>query len=264
MLRRIMFLSGMALLLTSAAALAQDRPQRPQGPGGFGGFGGFLPGNVDLLMTNEIQKELTVSDEQKGLIESAISDLRDQQQQNFRPPAGGGGANFQNMSEEERTKFFEDFRKRMDESSKKADEMLGMILEKKQVERFGELRLQRLGIGAFAGPFARADIVEKLGITKEQKDKMQKIQDDARPDFSAFANFQNMTDEERREAGRKMQEKRDKANEDTQNVLSSDQKEKWTNMQGRKFDFPPPQFGGPGGGRRPGGQGGQPPQPPVT
>lgn len=247
MLRRTMFLSGFALLIAAASTVqAQDRPQRPQGFGGPGGFGGGF--DVFLLATPEVQKELGVSDEQKGLIEDMMTDIRSQMQQGGRNQGGAG--NFRDLSDEERRKLMEEGRKRMEEFNKKADEMVNMVLEPKQTERFGQLRLQRAGVGAFIRP----DIAEKLDLTQEQKDKMQKIREAAQPDPSAFANIRDLSEEERREVFTKMREKGEKANADILNVLAAEQKETWTKLQGKKFEFPQQQgFGGFGGGRRPGG-----------
>lgn len=245
MLRRTMFLSGFALLIAAASTVqAQDRQSRFQGfGGGPGGFGGGF--DVYLLATPEVQKELGVSDEQKGLIEDMMTDIRNQMQQGGRNQGGAG--NFQNLSEEERRKLFEEGRKRMEEFNKKAEEMVNMVLEPRQTERFGQLRLQRSGVSAFN----RSEVAEKLGLTQDQKDKMKKIQDDARPDPSAFANIRDLSEEERREAFTKMREKGEKANADILNLLKTEQKETWAKLQGKKFEFPQQQ--GFGGGRRPGG-----------
>ena len=249
MLRRTMFLSGLALLIAAASTVqAQDRPRGQGFQFGFGG-GGFGGASFDanLLGSPEVQKELGVSDEQKGLIEDMLTDLQSQRQQAFRQ-GGGGFQNFQDLSEEERGKLMEEGRKRMEEMNKKTEEMINMVLEPKQTERFGQLRLQRAGVGAISRP----DIAEKLSITQEQKDKMQKIREAAQPDPAAFASFRDMSEEERREAFTKMREKGEKANAEILNVLTAEQKETWAKMQGKKFEFPPQQgFGGFGGGRRP-------------
>jgi Spy/CpxP family protein refolding chaperone len=242
-----MFLSGLALLIAAASTVqAQDRPRGGGFQFGFGGPGGFGGASFDanLLATPEVQKELGVSDEQKGLIEDMLTDIRNQMRAARGQGGAGGFQNFQNLSEEERNKLIAEGQKRMEEMNKKTEEMITMVLEPKQTDRFGQLRLQRAGVGAFNRP----DIAEKIGLSQEQKDKMKKIQDDARPDPSAFASFQNMSEEERREAFTKMREKGEKANADILNVLTAEQKETWAKLQGKKFDFPPPQFG-----RRPGG-----------
>jgi hypothetical protein len=250
MFRRTTFLSGLILSIAAASTVeAQDRPRggglQFGGPGGFGG----AAFDVRLLATPEVQKELSISDEQKGLIEDMIADVQNQMQQGFRQGGGGGFQNFQNLSDEERRKLQEEGQKRMAEMNKKTEEMMGVVLEPKQSERFGQMRLQRAGVGSFS----RADIAEKLALTQEQKDKMRKIQEEApRPDFRVLFN-QDATEEERTAARTKMREQTEKTNTEILNVLTAEQKETWAKMQGKKFEFPPQQFGG-FGGRRPGGQ----------
>jgi hypothetical protein len=242
-----MILSGLVLLIAAASTVqAQDRPRGGGFQFGFGGGGMFGGASFDanLLASPEVQKELGVSDEQKGLIEDMLTDLQSQRQQAFRQ-GGGGFQNFQDLSEDERRKLIEEGQKRMEEMNKKTEEMINMVLEPKQTERFGQLRLQRAGVGAFN----RLDIAEKLALTQEQKDKMQKIQEANRPDPSAFASFRDMSEEERREAFAKLREKGEKANAEILNLLTGEQKESWAKLQGKKFEFPPQQ--GFGGGRRP-------------
>jgi Spy/CpxP family protein refolding chaperone len=238
MLRRTVLFGGLVVLLAAAsAAQAQDRRQ---GRGGFAG-GGFF-GSSDLLGTAEVQKELGVTDEQKGLIEDMVADIREKRREAF---AGGGGQDFQSLSQEERQKLFEEGRKKGEEIQKKADDMASMILEPKQLERLQQLKLQREGVGAFN----RDEIVKKLGITGEQREKIRKIQEEARQaGGGGFQNFQNLSQEEQRELFAKMRERGEKMNADILAVLTPDQKASWEKMQGKKFEFPPPQFG-----RRPGG-----------
>src|SRR3972149_6675178 len=156
-----------AVVLTASLIVAQEqkRQQGRGGPFGFRGFGG--PGaNAQLLGIAEVQKELGISDEQKGLVEDMLADLTEQGRAAF-----GGFRDSQNLSEEERRKRMEEGRKKAEELGKKAEEMIGMILEPKQVERLGQLGLQRQGTMAFARP----DIIEKLGLTEEQQQKVRSI-----------------------------------------------------------------------------------------
>jgi Spy/CpxP family protein refolding chaperone len=247
MLRRTVVLSGLVVVLVAAnAAHAQDRRQG-QGRGGFGGPGFFGATSSTLLGTPEVQKELGVTDEQKGLIEDMVADIREKMREAF---AGGGAVDFQNLSQEERQKFFEESRKKGEEIQKKSDDMVSMILEPKQMERLQQLKLQREGVMAFN----RDEIAKKLGITEEQREKIRKIQEEVRQAGAAGGggfNFQNLSEEERREIFTKMRERGEKMNADILAVLTPEQKGTWEKMQGKKFDFPPPQ----GFGRRPGGNG---------
>jgi len=251
MLQRTFWVSGLTLVLLANATQAQERPR------GFGQgqFAGFLPGGAGLLAMPEVQKELSISDEQKGLIDDMLADLREQQRNQF-----SGFQGFQDMSDEERRKALEDMRKRGEETTKKADEMTNMILEPKQVDRLSQLRIQREGAAALMRP----DVADKLKLTQSQRDKIRSIQEEVMPRFGAggggggatfnFRNFQNMSDEEKakmREEGEKMRERIEKSRTDMVAVLTPEQKDSFEKMQGKKFDFPAPAgFGGRGERRK--------------
>jgi hypothetical protein len=255
MLRRTVVLSGLVMLLATATAVhAQDR--RPQGGrGAFGGFGGpgggfFQASGSQLLGYPEVQKELGVSDEQKGLIDDMSADIREKMRDAF---AGGGGfQDFQNLSQDERQKRMEENGKKMAEIQKKSDDMVSMILEPKQLDRLQQLKLQRDGVMALN----REEVAKKIGLTQEQREKMAKIQEDARNAAGAggFPNFQQMSEEERTEWRNKMTERFEKTKADILAVLTTEQRSTWEKMQGKKFDFPPPPGFGGGGVRRPGGE----------
>jgi DNA-binding TFAR19-related protein (PDSD5 family) len=253
MLRRTVLFSGLLVVLAAATAVqAQDRrPGGGRGGFGFGGpGGGFFATSDALLGMPEVQKELGVSDEQKGLIEDMVADIREKRREAF---TGGGFQDFQNLSQEERQKRMEEGRKKGEEIQKKADDMVSMILEPNQLDRLQQLRLQREGVGAFS----REEIAKKLALSDEQRDKIRKIGEEAftpPAGGGGFQNFQNLSEDERREARNRMRERMEKMNSDILAVLTPDQKATWEKMQGKQFDFPAPRgFGGGGGGRRPGG-----------
>ena len=259
MLQRMVLAGGTVLLVLAASAVqAQDRGQG-RGGFGFGGPGGMQGGgNVSLLVMPEVQKEIAISDDQKKLLDDLQADLREQIRTAFgdfqnlsEEERRKRFQDIQNMSEEERRKQFDEFRKKGEEVSKKADEMLGMILDEKQLDRLSQLRLQREGIDSLS----RDDVAKKLGLSEAQRAKLKKIQDDARTaDQEFFRNMRNMSEDERREAFTKMREQRDKRRSDLVAVLTDTQKESWEKMQGKKFEFPQQRGFGPGG---PGGEGGR-------
>jgi len=244
MLRRTMFRGGVVLL--ALAGLVHGQDNRPRiGFGGQGpGFGGFGMGSAGLLAMPEVQKELGITDEQKGLIDDMMADLREQGRNafgNFNPQE------FQNLSQEERQKRMEEGRKRGEEMAKKTEEMVSMILEPKQVDRLQQLRYQQENVRAFN----RDEVAKKLELSQEQRDKIRKLQEAARPQPGAFPDFRNMSEDERGEFFRKMREQAEKTNTEILNVLTASQKETWAKMQGKKFEFPA--FQG-FGARRPGGE----------
>ncbi|MBI5760487.1 MAG: hypothetical protein HZA46_18385 [Planctomycetales bacterium] len=253
------------LACLASAAVAQDQKpdqkqgRRPQGGGGAGFGGGFGGGGFggpqagpQLLGIAEVQKELSISDEQKGKLEAVLNDLREQGRSGF------NFQDFQSLKEDEREKKLAEFRKKAEELGKKATESIGKILDAKQLDRFGQLQLQREGVSAIA----RAEVADKLKLSKEQREKLTKIQEEGRTAQRGGGNFGQLSEEERRAQFTKMQEARDKRTADMVAVLTADQKGSWEKMLGTKFDFPQPR--GFGGGGQGGGQGGGERKRPAT
>ncbi len=238
-------------LLVSLASQAQAQGQRGFG-GGRGGFGGFGGGGAAGLISMEaVQKEIGVTTEQVEKIQTAMRELG-----GGRGPGGGDRPNFQEMSEEERTKFFEEMRKQGEERAKKAEEILKANLDAKQLSRLEELRIQREGAGALA----RTEVAAKLKLTDEQKEKIKTALASGQMDFRSIG--RDASQEDRQKAMQEFQAKREKANADALAVLTADQTAALETMKGAKFEFPA--FGGFGGRGGPGGQGGgRPGRPPA-
>lgn len=227
--------ASVVAVLASATWAQEGRPDGRGRGRGFG-FGGGLGG---LVAMPEVQKELKLSEGDAARLVAAIDELRPRPGQ-----ARGGFADFQNLSDEERQKRMEEFRKQMEESAKKIEEKIKSSLTEAQWKRLNELRLQREGVMSFD----RAEIAEKLNFTPEQKDKLKELMAELRPQFGPGRG--------RREGGggppnfEEMRARREKATADIMALLTPEQKSKWEAMQGEKFEFPRPQFGGPGGGGR--------------
>lgn len=216
---------GAAMLAASASeALAQRQGSRR----------GDNASLASLLSIPEVLKEINVSDEQKGQVEKMIEDLR--------AARGGGGGNrgdFQNLSDEERRARIEEMRKQREERSQKEEDAAKLILKPEQLDRLNELRLQRAGASALE----RTAVADKIGLTQEQKDKIASISQEARRGGGGFN--RDASQEERRQAAAEARERREKTNAEILALLTPEQKTKWEEMQGEKFDFP--QRRGPGG-----------------
>lgn len=232
-MHRLFFLAFVsALLVTSADA------QQPRGPGG-GRFGGF--GGTSIMAIEEVQKELGLNDSQKQQIKELAESIQKQMQGSF------NRQDFQNLSEDARQKLREDARQKGADLQKQALEQLGKILDAKQLERFQQLRLQRDGISSITD----AAVADKLGLTPEQRSQAAKLIADVRT--ATFGGGRRgggqSTDEERRQAFEKMRADREKLTADLTALLNDQQKAQWATLQGAKFEFPRPNFGGPGGRR---------------
>ena len=224
----------------------QDGPPRGPGRGGFGGppgFGGPMaagalpPSNVMLAMAPEVQTELALTDAQK----KQVYDLQGEMQEQMR--AAFSGVNFQelgSLSEEERNKRFADMRTKSEAAIKLLDEKLNKGLDEKQAARLKQLALQRDVIATLNG----SEVAKQLKLTDDQKAKLGDIVSQGFPPFVP-------------------PQARQKAQADALAVLNESQQKQWSDLTGKSFTFPEPQFGGPGGpgfggpgGRGPGGPGG--------
>ncbi len=215
----------------------QFGPPRGPGRGGFGGPmgpGGMPPSNVALLAAAEVQTELALTDAQKKRVGELQGEMQQQMQASF------SGINFQelgSLSEEERDKRFADMRTKSEAAMKVLDEKLNKELDAKQVARLKQLALQRDVIAALN----RAEVAKQLKLAKDQVTKLSDIASQGFPPFGP-------------------PDARQQAQADAMAVLNDAQKKQWTDLTGKSFTFPEPQFGGPGfggpGGRGPGGPGG--------
>ena len=213
----------------------QFGPPRGPGRGGFGGppgFGGPMgpggmpPSNVMLAAAPEVQAELALTDAQKKL----VGDLQGEMQEQMR--ASFSGIDFQelgSLSEEERDKRFASMRTKSDAVMKQLDEKLNKGLDTQQIARLKQLVLQRDVIASLN----RAEVAKQLKLTRDQEARLRDIASQGFPPFGP-------------------PEARQQAQIDALAVLNDAQKKQWTELTGKSFTFPEPQFGGPGG-RGPGG-----------
>jgi hypothetical protein len=231
----------------------QGGPGMMMGRGGFGGFGG---GSLLMLARNPaVQKEIEALDEQVEKINALAEDMRPQ-----RGPRGGEEGerpNFREMSEEERTKFFEEMRKEREKQQAEADKKLGEILLDMQMDRLKEIQVQQMGLRALQDE----EVAAKLKITADQKAKMQKVMEESgqkmREEMQAMFQNRDRENVDRDAMREKMTELREKIEKDVMAVLTSAQKKQFEEMKGEPFEMPRPEFGGRGGrGERDGQDGG--------
>jgi hypothetical protein len=178
-----------------------------------------------LLRQEAVQKELGISAEQLTKLTDVLE---------AGPGPGGGGRNFQDMTDEEQQKLRDEMVKRTAEQDKK----IGEVLDAKQAARLKQIRLQVSGAMAFMNE----DVVKELKITEEQTGKMR----DA---------MQAMRDAGQGGGGGpgRWAEMREKMNAKMMEILTEEQKTQYKAMLGEPFDMSQLRMGGPGGGRRGGG-----------
>lgn len=245
----VLFLASTFVATTfSPFAMAQ-----PPG-GGRGGMGGGMGGIAGLLRTPEVVDHLKLDEDQKKELKDVQQSMQDEMRKMFegmrpaggnRGEGGGGGAGgggggrggFGGMNEETR--------KKMDEFNKKIEEKIGEVLDPTQFDRLIGLFAQQNPMQAIRHRL----IAEKMKaancpVTEEQETKMKEAEEAAgakmRELMSGGFNPENMS---------KMGEIRKESEEKALAVLDASQKKTLDEIKGEKFEFPRPQFGGPGGGR---------------
>lgn len=211
-MKRLSMALCVALLLFGVQVASAQRPGGGRGGAGFGG------GPAALLTNEAVQKELNIADAQREKLREVVREMRE---------GGGQRGDFQNLTQEERQKRIAEIQER----AKKMEEKVNAILDEKQKERLEQLRIQRDGAAALL----RADVAEKVGLAADQKEKIQKIQQDLR---GGGQNFRDLSNEDRQKAFAEMRERREKAAAEILGVLTADQKEKFEKLKGAKFDFP--------------------------
>ncbi len=231
------------LFVAASWGVAQDRDSGRRGREGRGsrGFrGGFGRGSTrgdkaTLLRSDQVLKELKVSEEQKGKLEGILADYRDQGRELY--------SGLRDLDRDEREKAMAELRKKQDALRKKTGKKLDSVLTKVQVKRLDEIVLQQKGVrGLIDGPVAAS-----LKLSEEQVGKIKavfKTEEDERSKlFRGFGRggrgggggggggdrggF--------REIGEKMEKMRKDTETNSLAVLTKDQKEKFAALKGAAF-----------------------------
>jgi Spy/CpxP family protein refolding chaperone len=234
-----------AALMIASLSTSSAMAQRGFGRGGFGRMGNDPS---FLLMSEPVQKELELTDDQKSSVQKF--------QQDVMAEMGNMRGQFQGLSPEEIQSKVADIAK--DHHKKIAD-----ILLQPQMDRLDEISLQWGLQQSAAGTLARDDVAKKLDLNDDQKSKLKDIGDEAQAKvMELFSGGPPADDQERQDRQKKMQEFGTEQKDKSMAVLTDEQKSKLEKLEGKKFDVSGIQmFGGRGFGRRGGGAGGAGGQP---
>jgi hypothetical protein len=179
-----------------------------------------------MLLTQEsVQKDLKLSDDQVKQLKDVATKANEARQ---------GLRDIEDRAE--RTK-------KAQEIAKESETAVAKILSKDQTKRLKEITLQVQGARAFAN----AAVAKELNFTDDQKKQLKAIQDDAQ---KAMQEARQDAAGDREAMAKKMAEINQSTNEKAAKVLTDEQKTKWKEMTGKKFEGKITL----GGGRRRGGQ----------
>ena len=214
------------LLAVTGISVAQERKEQRKGKDGPPGRGRFFGGGSPVLMTlnyPEVQKSLTVTDEEKAFIKLLEEEVADSSRKFFE-------ALSQDLTREER---FEKSRTWMQGRQKETEKQLAEIIGKDRVKRLNQIHLQLSGIGM---SLFNPEVSEKLKLTEEQRTRIFDIGRESRQAIGE-AMRSEQSEEER---GKIMAESRKKSEEGILSVLTDSQKRTWKELTGEPIDFPPP------------------------
>lgn len=225
-----------AAVVVGAAALAAAQPPG----GGFGGFG-FGGGSIygTVAVNKALQEELKVTAEQKDKLSDVMKPIREKQQE-----LRGLFTPGQPPSEDE----LKEMREKMSKLAEETKKGVEGVLKPEQVKRLTQINYQALGVRAFADK----DVQAALKLTDAQKEKAKTITDDFAKEtremmMKTFQDFQQGGNpEEMQKKIQEMQKKREEmqksADSKIEKELTADQKKKWKEMLGEKFDLTKLQF----------------------
>lgn len=257
---RHMGLVAVALLVTAGSVLAQnDAPGGGEGRGrggfgggrgGFGRMGGDRNSYLGLLRIDEVKAELKVTDDQSTKIREVGEEVR-----NAARPEGIDFEGLRDASPEEQQAAFAKLQEAGAKREQEARTKLASVLDEVQMKRLRGLWVQRSGALAALND---TGIATDLKLTDEQKTMLatqRKAQRAAMGGGFGRGRGEGGTPPPAGgEAGgnffERMQEQRKAADEQALGVLNDEQKTALAAIEGDKFTFPAPQFGGPGGGGR--------------
>lgn len=246
MLRGCRLLLGLLLSCTIGLLDAQGQVFQMGGPGG-----GSMP-KYTLLFGKSVQQELKLSEEQVKKIVAKVKELTPEG--SFAMPSAGKGGDDSGQPKVMMSFSFKSSDGAasppagvaIDPSNmripgmpdfKKIDEEVNKLLEQPQRDRLKQLALQRQGLSAIT----QEEVAKDLQLETEQKDLIKEIMTDQRKKTSEF--FQDMMANggiQQDKVAPFMKKQREQTENDLAIVLTPEQKTKWEELQGPKFEFKRP------------------------
>lgn len=183
--------------------------------------------NVFMLGGEGVQKELSISDEQK----KSLSELGDQ----LRADALEIFSSLQDLTPEEQKEHMPELMKMIGEKGAAMQEKIDKMLDAKQKARLKELSLQNRGATALEDD----EVIAALKITDEQKQKLADVREEGNKLLEEAMKSLRSGGGDAGEARKKMGAMRKELTDKALAVLTPDQLKQFEKMKGTKFDFPP-------------------------
>lgn len=185
--------------------------------------------NIFVLRTEEVQKELKLTDDQIGQIDDLSIQLQSDALELF--------SSLQDLSDDERKAELPNLMKKFADKGKELQAKVDKFLDPKQAARMKELSLQQRDAEALADE----EVITALKLTDDQKKKLTAVRDEAaekleealKPLLGGGGAGGDLGD-----LRTKMETLRKELSDKALAVLTTQQREQFEKMKGPKFDFP--------------------------
>lgn len=201
-MRLVSISAAMTLLIAIACVQGQEEEKKSQGPARV------LSAHA-LIAHEAVQKELELSDEQKGAVNKAAATAKEAVQ----------GAN--KLEQKERQQKFRDARQQLMKS-------LGETLKKEQLQRFTQIDLRQRGALALN----QKKLAEEVGLSGQQRKMLRSL------NRRLSASIRKLREDLKgKELNQKMKATRNEARDKAIGILDEEQRGKWEKMLGEPFDL---------------------------
>jgi Spy/CpxP family protein refolding chaperone len=238
-MQRILF--TLALVVAALAVTTASAQQKGRGRGGFGFGGNRQTGLVTLAANEAVQKDLGVSANVVGKINSLRDEYNAAQTKEFQS-AGLDYQSLQNLSGDERNAKMAEFQRKGAEVAAKLNgeflPKLKALISEDEIKRLKQIQIQAQGSSALLNQ----DIASDLKLSDEQKKTLTDLGTEY--DRKQTELFRGDGDQQERTA--KLRELRTERDGKAVAVLTAEQKEKFTALKGSPFDVSQISFGGRG------------------
>jgi Spy/CpxP family protein refolding chaperone len=212
-------------LVLGVACIAETQAQERERSGRGFGRGSSRSSLLGLLSLEQVQKEMKLSEEQmttvQGIVEKLGAEMREQ---------------YTALREiEDRDQQRAKITELRDQSDQKVREQLGDVVEREQVMRLYQIRMQ---VRAVVDSLANTFVSRRLELTDDQKNKLEEINKGVGAKQSeVYATIRDASDEQRSEAFQKLRKIRSDADGEALALLTAKQKAAFEEMKGEKIEL---------------------------
>ena len=129
----------------------------------------------------EVQKEIELTDDQKAELGKLRNEIRDQIRNQMQDSFNG----MRDLSDEERQARIDKIREQMDTIRKDVEGKLQKVLLPNQFDRLKQIDLQSRIQREGAGALSQGELADQLGLTDDQKEKLQQKSEEVQKDLQA-------------------------------------------------------------------------------